>query len=64
LLQELHERLDEPLSWERKRHLVELLVDRICITPVTQDGTTGPVAEVTYTFTPITTRTGRGSSRR
>jgi predicted RNase H-like nuclease (RuvC/YqgF family) len=64
LLQELHERLDEPLSWERKRHLVELLVDRIRITPVTKDGTTIPVAEVTYAFTPITTRTGTGSWRR
>jgi site-specific DNA recombinase len=61
LLQELHERLDEPLSWERKRHLVELLVDSISITPVTQNGMTVPVAEVTYTFTPITSRTGTGS---
>jgi hypothetical protein len=61
LLQELDERLDEPLSWERKRHLVELLVDRICITSVTHDGKTRPVAEVAYTFTPITTRTGIGS---
>jgi site-specific DNA recombinase len=63
LLQELHKRLDEPLSWERKRHLVELLVDRINITPATQDGTTGPVAEVTYAFTPITTRTVTDSWR-
>jgi site-specific DNA recombinase len=63
LLQELHERLNEPLSWERKRHLVELLVDRIHITPATQDGTTGPVAEVTYSFTPITTRRDRDSWR-
>jgi len=63
LLNDLHERLDEPITWERKRHLVELLVERICITPVTHEGKTAPVAEVTYTFTPITTRTGRDSSR-
>src|SRR5215213_8182979 len=61
LLNDLHERLDEPITWERKRHLVELLVERICITPVTHEGKTAPVAEVTYTFTPITTRTGRDS---
>lgn len=63
LLQELHERLGEELTWERKRQLVELLVDRICITPVKQNGATVPVAEVTYSFTPITTRTGTGSKR-
>jgi hypothetical protein len=28
---------------------------------VTHEGRTVPVAEVTYTFTPITTRTGTGS---
>ncbi len=64
LLQELHKRLVEPLSWERKRHLVELLVDYTRIAPATQDGLTGTVAEVTYTFTPMTTCTDTGSWRR
>jgi site-specific DNA recombinase len=64
LLQELNDRLDEELTWERKRQMVELLVDQISISPSTDDGGDVPVAEVTYSFTPITKRTGRGSSPR
>jgi site-specific DNA recombinase len=63
LLNELHARLDEPLTWELKRQLVELLVVEIRIRTEELDGKTVPIAEVTYAFGRVTTRTGRDSWR-
>jgi len=64
VLAELRRCDQESMSWEARRRLVELLVSEIKITSIEVDGKPDVQADVVYTFTPIATRTGRGSSRR
>jgi site-specific DNA recombinase len=61
LLSELHARLDEPITWELKRELVEALVAAISAETVETDGKPIVRATVTYRFTPVITCTGTGS---
>lgn len=64
VLRDLNHRLDQPMTWELKRQLVETLVAGIRVDTVDDGAKAVPVAEVTYAFARTTTRTGKGSSRR
>jgi site-specific DNA recombinase len=64
LLRDLNERLDQPLTFELKHHLIEILVDRIRVDTVERDGRREVAATVTYRFTPIVNCTGTGSWHR
>jgi DNA-binding transcriptional regulator YiaG len=50
LLQQLRKRLHEPISWERKRRLVEVLVAGIRIDTVEEGGVKRSKSTVTYRF--------------
>jgi site-specific DNA recombinase len=64
LLTRLRERLDQPLTWERKRQLVELLVAGIRIETIRSGPKSENAVTVTYRFPSVTEAcTGRGSSR-
>jgi site-specific DNA recombinase len=59
----LHARLAEPLTWERRRQLVEALVESIRVDTEEINGRPRPRVRVTYCFgEPIVTRTDRDSS--
>jgi site-specific DNA recombinase len=66
LLRELNGRLDEPITWELKREIVETLVECIRVDTVEENGRKEAVVHVTYNFDPphsgIDTRTDRDSS--
>ncbi len=63
LLKRLRKRLDEPLTWERKRQLVELLVAGIRIETIRDKAKPENVVTVTYRFPSVTENcTDRGSS--
>jgi site-specific DNA recombinase len=65
LLTRLRERLDQPLTWERKRQLIELLVGGIGIETIRNGPKPENVVTVTYRFpSVIEACTGRDSSRR
>jgi hypothetical protein len=61
LLKELNGRLDEPITWELKRELVETLVEGIRVDTVNENGRKEAVVHVTYNFdppqSPVETRT-------
>jgi site-specific DNA recombinase len=58
----LHSHLAEPLTWERRRQLVEALVESIRVDTEEVNGRHRPRVRVTYCFgEPIVTRTGTGS---
>jgi site-specific DNA recombinase len=61
LLEELNARLDEPLTWELKRALVETLVASIRVETVEQEGRKAAVVTTRYHFVPTATCTGTGS---
>jgi hypothetical protein len=63
LLGELHSRFEEPLAWELKRRLAELLVSGLRVDSLNESGKPAPAAEVPYGFAAIATRTGTNSSR-
>jgi site-specific DNA recombinase len=63
LLRELNQRLDEPLTWELKRQLVEMLVDSVRVATVEQDGKKEAVVTATYRFASTENCTGMGSWR-
>jgi site-specific DNA recombinase len=50
LLARLRERLDEPVSWEAKRQLVEVLVSRIRVDSIETCGVMQPKVTITYRF--------------
>lgn len=63
-LTRLRKRLDQPLTWERKRQLVELLVGGIRIETIRNGETRENVSSVTYRFASAVEKcTGRDSSR-
>jgi site-specific DNA recombinase len=65
LLTRLRERLDQPLTWEGKRQLIELLVGGIRIETIRNGPKPENVVTVTYRFpSVIEACTGRGSWRR
>ena len=64
LLKRLRARLDQPLTYERKRQLVELLVGGIRIETIRDGEKRENIVTVTYRFpSAVDTRTDRGSSR-
>ena len=64
LLTRLRQRLDQPLTYERKRQLVELLVGGIRIETIRDGKKKENIVTVTYRFpSAVDTRTDRGSSR-
>jgi len=54
LLTRLRERLDQPLTWERKRQLIELLVGGIRIETIRSGQKPENVVTVTYRFPSVT----------
>ncbi|MGD0201859.1 MAG: recombinase family protein [Bryobacteraceae bacterium] len=50
LLEQLRKRLDEPVSWELKRHLIEVLVGGIRVDTVEEGGVRQTKTTVTYRF--------------
>ena len=62
LLRELNRRLDEPLTWELQRRLVELLVDEVRMDTIDPEGKRESRVTMTYRFptstAPVTNRTG------
>jgi site-specific DNA recombinase len=64
LLTQLQRRLDQGVSWELKRELIEILVGQIRVEGAHKSDKERPVVRVTYRF-PVTTDTctDRGSSR-
>jgi hypothetical protein len=64
LLTRLQQRLDQPLTYERKRQLVELLVGGIRIETIRNGEKRENIVTVTYRFpSAVDTCTDRGSSR-
>jgi len=67
LLRELNRRLDEPLTWELQRKLVELLVDEVRVDTIEPGGKRDSRVRVTYRFdvprTSIADRTGGSAAR-
>jgi hypothetical protein len=57
LLFELRAKLDEPISWEVKRRLVELLVGEIRVATIERDGKKTAEITATYRFAPVATCT-------
>ncbi|MBM3286755.1 MAG: recombinase family protein [Candidatus Eisenbacteria bacterium] len=50
LLRELNHRLDQPLTWELKRQIVEVLVEAVRVDTIEEDGKRDTRATVTYRF--------------
>jgi site-specific DNA recombinase len=50
LLAQLRKRLDQPVSWEQKRRLVEVIVGGICVDTVEEEGVRQNRTTVTYRF--------------
>ena len=50
LLRELNRRLDEPLTWEVQRQLVELLVEAVRVDTIETNGKRRSQVTVTYRF--------------
>jgi len=50
LLRDLNRRLDEPLTWELQRQLVELLVEEVRVDTIDPDGKRESRVTVTYRF--------------
>lgn len=63
LLEKLCARLDQGVSWEVKRQLIEALVGRIRIDTTEENGKRSASITVTYRFSSIGVCTGRGSWR-
>ena len=64
LLNELHHRLAEEVTWNTKRRLIETLVQSIRVHTRTEHGEQRIQVEVVYRFSSIDDRTGKDSSRR
>jgi site-specific DNA recombinase len=68
LLRELNRRLDEPVTWELKRQLVELLVEEVRADTIESDGKPDSRVTVTYRFptsaAPVTPGTDARSDTR
>jgi site-specific DNA recombinase len=64
LLAELRGELDSPLTWEKKRALVEKLVGPVRVDTVEEDGRKEAVVTATYHFCVTVNCTDRGSSPR
>jgi hypothetical protein len=50
LLEQLRKRLDEPVSWEQKRRLIEVLVAGVRVDTVVAGGVKQTTTTVTYRF--------------
>lgn len=55
LLRELCQRLDNGLTWETKRRIVELLVEQVRVDTIEREGVREAEVHITYRFGPITT---------
>jgi hypothetical protein len=56
LLANLRKRLDEPVSWEQKRRLIEVLVGGVRVETVEEGGVKQTRTTVTYRFSEPTSR--------
>ncbi len=56
LLLDLNQKLDQPLTWELKRQLVEMLVEEILVETVESDGKKEAITRISYRFGPPESR--------
>jgi hypothetical protein len=63
LLDRLGNQLDQVLTYDLKRSLIETLVERITVYTVDRDGKRQSSVDVVYRFTPIASRRGTDCAR-